>query len=105
MSTPTNFGDISTQHLECRSWHHAWEHVVTFVVASRPKRYELHLRCLRCGAERFDELVKGTVTSRRYRLPEGYLIRDVKSWGGRVTFNGSTRTALADRLARPKEAS
>lgn len=98
----TNLEEMSTDYLECRSWAHAWKHVVTYVTKTgRTKAYELHLRCLRCPAERRDLIVRGDVMSRRYTYPRGYLVKDLKAYGGRSVFNATVRTALVSRLAVP----
>ena len=97
------YGDMATEHLECRSWQHAWEHEVTFVTTvERRKAYELHLRCMRCPARRRDMIVAGAVVSRVYDYPDGYLLDDAKSWGSRAVVNANVRTELMERLTTVK---
>ena len=93
----------SNDFLQCRSWSHAWTHVITYVVSpGRRTAYELHLRCTRCGCERFDLLTRGRLETRTYRYPQGYLVKDAAMLGGRKKFNADNRDALVQRLAIPK---
>jgi hypothetical protein len=100
---PEAFAAMADEHLRCRAWYHAWEPVITYVsMVGRQQVYELHLRCLRCDAERIDErTVKGLVR-RAYRHPDGYLVGNLKAWGGRSTFTQNVHHELLSRMAVPK---
>jgi hypothetical protein len=107
MAPTKRYRALDTDHLECRSWAHAWEHVTTFVSkVGRSTVYELHLRCTRCNGERFDIIIRGQgLDKRRYRHPPGYLITGLdQDWGGRKAFNQNAREELYGRLAKPKPA-
>jgi hypothetical protein len=98
---PKAFRELDTKVLECRAWAHAWTHETTHLLRDAEGRiFEVSLRCLRCGTKRLDVIDAGTglIDGRSYRHPEGYLIDDVPSWGGRATFNGNVRRELYGRL-------
>jgi hypothetical protein len=94
--------EMDTEHLKCRTWMHPWDVEVTYSMTFRRSEHlEIHLYCERCGGQRID-LVKrstGELMRRRYIHPEGYMVEDLKSWGGRSTFNANVRVELYERYA------
>lgn len=69
--------ELELNHLQCRSWAHAWEYAVSYLVRiDRADYIELHLTCLRCKAERIDTLRRttGLLETRSYKMPDGYHI-------------------------------
>jgi len=102
---PKGFRELATDHLECRSWSHAWQHVSTHVRRDEAGRaFDVTLECLRCHTTRHDVIDAGTgsLDARAYSHAEGYLIDDVPSWGGRATFNANARRELYRRLTTPR---
>jgi hypothetical protein len=95
---PDGFRDISTTHLECRSWLHAWDFRETEI--KRGGYLILKLICTRCKTYRYDTIVRytGEVVRRQYVYPEGYTIDNIPSWGGRKEFNWNVRRTLIERL-------
>jgi len=102
---PTAFRELTTDHLECRSWSHAWSHVSTHVRRDDIGRaFDVTLECLRCHTLRHDVIDAGSgeLDGRAYTHADGYLIDDVPSWGGRATFNANARRELYRRLTTPR---
>lgn len=100
MARPVSFTRLDTTHLKCRSWLHAWEHEVTIVEhVGRSTVLVVHLRCLRCGTKRTDEVMRSTgrLNHRSYKdRPKNYLVKGV---GNRVTFNNGVRLELTMRMS------
>lgn len=98
------FADFPTDHLKCRSLGHAWDIKMTSVI--RPKHggqaYRVLLVCGRCDTERTDDVrvSDGDRTRRMYGYPDGYLIKDAKSWGGRWEFVRNARVELYGRYIK-----
>ena len=60
----------------CRLLGHAWEKFVPFDRTYRQGGgYDLPLRCIRCGTERFDNFDKaGALSRRKYQYADNYLM-------------------------------
>lgn len=101
MKTAKSFREMSTRHLECRHLNHAWKHQMTFMREQRTIA-EVHLQCTRCKATRIDNYIRssGELEGRAYQHPDTYLIKDVKSWGGRKEFNSNVRRELIGRYVK-----
>lgn len=91
--------ELRGTHLECRVWGHAWEHDETEVAG---RALVLWLICGRCEAHRIDQVERrsGRLLARAYVHPEGYLVGDLASWGGRRVLNENLRIELYARLAQ-----
>ena len=103
------FKRLETKHLECRNLNHAWSHQRTelFTYMSSSARtaaelVELTFHCPSCKGERRDVRVRrtGALESRAYSYPDKYLVKDLKSWGGRAKFNASVTVELIDRYLK-----
>ena len=64
----------------------------------------MHLHCTRCDGYRIDRFNRPTarLISRKYMYPEGYVVEDLKHWGGRRRFNQNVRVELFNRFTPKK---
>lgn len=101
-----SLSQLETAHLKCRSWAHAWDYEVSYVERVGNSRIlELHLHCERCDGYRidtFDRPSQPRLISRKYVYPEGYVVVDLKRWGGRRHFNQSVQGELFSRFTPSK---
>lgn len=103
-----SLAQLETEHLECRSWAHAWDYDVSYVErVGRMSVLELHLTCTRCKGGRVDRFNRSTgrLISRHYVYPKDYVVEKLERWGGRRRFNNNVRVELFRRFtttAKPK---
>jgi len=109
MTRPQSFRSMSTAHLTCRSLGHAWE--IQLVTVERPEGwrcYRVALECLRCHTLRSDLVPAGTdgdapfTFARGYHYADGYIVDDIKSWGGASLLKRNARDILFRRLREKK---
>jgi len=100
-SKAKSFATMETDSLECRVLRHVFEHKITFV--NKDRTLELVFECHRCPVTRIDtwsmdgRRKRAEVIKRSYKYPNGYLIQDPTSWGGRKVFNENVRYELGTR--------
>lgn len=102
---PSGFKDLDTEHLKCRSLGHAWEpELSVLTTVDRRQAFEVTLGCVRCGTERRDYIytTDGERAKRGYTYVPGYLVDDIKSWGGRWEFMRNARVELYGRYLDKK---
>jgi hypothetical protein len=99
------FKEMPTEHLKCRSLGHAWE--IQLVTVERPdglQCYRVALECMRCRTERSDLVPAGVdedapfMFTRGYRYADGYMVEDLKGWGGASLLKRNARNVLFQRL-------
>ena len=73
----------------CRIYGHAWDSVyITFL--ENGTGYIDTLHCMKCDAERYDEVSRfGSIARRKYKYPAGYLLAK-----GKGQFNTEARNDL-----------
>ena len=105
MAKAKAFKEMSTAHLKCRSLGHAWDvHLVTVERPEGVRCYRVALECMRCKTERSDLVPAGTngdmpfMFTRGYRYADGYMVEDLKGWGGASLLKRNARGELFNRL-------
>ena len=64
---------MNLQFVECKTWGHAWEEYDASDRPTRPFRWRMTLRCIRCYTTRADYLdAEGIVVGRKYQYADGY---------------------------------
>ena len=102
-SKAKSFAVMETRNLECRVLRHVFEHKITFKVK---EGLELMFECHRCPVTRTDtwsmdgRTKRAKIIRRAYKYPNGYLIQDPSSWGGRIVFNENVRYELGTRYMK-----
>lgn len=100
-----SFKAMPTAHLLCRSLGHAWNiELVTVRQVDGLRVYDVALACLRCTTTRADLVPMGTnandpfTFSRGYGYADGYMVEDLKGWGGASLLKRNARNVLLGRL-------
>lgn len=92
------FREMDTGHLVCRQ-HHRWDLEVVEIQGT--ERWA-HWSCDRCGLDKvivYDG--QGTrLRARAGRYPAGYLVKDVRQWGGRRELNRNVAGELINRFSK-----
>lgn len=109
MAAPKAFKDMPTKHLMCRSLGHAWDiEMVTVARIDGERMWNTALRCLRCRTTRDDLSPIGADSNdpftfaRHYGHAKGYLVEDLKGWGGASLLKRNARDVLYRRLQNGK---
>lgn len=98
--TPTAFREMASEHLKCRGLQHAWDvELVTVRREEGRKLREAVLVCMRCGANKHVVTFADGVYARHSAMayPDGYLVKDLASWGGRGELLRNARAELYGR--------
>jgi hypothetical protein len=100
------FKDFTTEHLRCRATSHSWEPVETYLirVEGRPA-YETTLKCTVCSRPKDPTFKTDTIfvsdgtrpKHPPYHYTNGYLVEDIKSWGGTALLKRNSRVELYGR--------
>lgn len=98
------FTEMSTSTLLCRSLGHSW--AIDMVTQKRRDGgvWEITMHCTRCKTGRDDVVPTGTDAKspfsldRRYHYSNGYIVEDIKSWGGASLLKRNARDVLFRRL-------
>lgn len=91
---------IDTENLQCRTFGHAWQPVVTTRNTDATTRWEVLLRCSRCQTERMDLVdSQGRLAGRAYRYSERYGHVHYLDYGGKAEFNAQARVTLYGRMS------
>jgi hypothetical protein len=103
MARPNAFDDLATTTLLCRQLGHAWDvSLITSEKVDRHQMFQVRLECARCHTTRSDSVLADTaaLSRRHYGYPEGYLVPNIASWGGRVVFRRNANIVMFKRLMK-----